>query len=521
MAAKTVTCTACGEHSGADRRFCIGCGSPLIATGRAGIPPVTQTQFTLPDYLLAARARGEGSARPGSTAEPPGLGLPITGALAIGWALMMGRTTFFVLGVIIAGLVALIVGLWRLRNHEQALARAGWIAAAAGVVLVGLSVAQSVAPREFSRSLVAEMTPAPTAEAPASEAAVTAFARDVEMDRGNAARTGWNPGPGPEGRVSVQWRVFTGGQVYASPVVAGGTVYLATRGSDLIALDAATGAERWRQDLGGYVARSAPAHAGGMIYAAAGYTLTAVAASDGAVAWRAPIRFAGMGSPLAAGGRIYLPTQEGSIYAFDAASGEQLWQRRNEGLIFGSAALADGKLYVGNENGQVFAYEATTGRETWRIRLDGPAGGTPAVSGGSLFLNTQAPAMVALATTTGRERWRAVAGGVASPAIVNGRVFLAASDGGVYALDAESGATEWFFAAGGTTMGAPVVAGGEVFIGAGRSLFALDAASGEPVWRFPTGGDISTSPVVTGGMVFVGSGDGYLYALGSLPNGLS
>ena len=48
----------------------------------------------------------------------------------------------------------------------------------------------------------------------------------VPMFRGNAARTGENPGPGVEHSPKLLWRFKTDGDIYSSPAVVDGVVYI-------------------------------------------------------------------------------------------------------------------------------------------------------------------------------------------------------------------------------------------------------------------------------------------------------
>jgi outer membrane protein assembly factor BamB len=88
---------------------------------------------------------------------------------------------------------------------------------------------------------------------------------DVPMFRGNAARTGEMPGPGPEGNPVEAWRLTTNGPAAAvhSVIEHEGTVYA---GSDigLHALDAANGSERRRFTTGAGV-NSSPAVADSVV----------------------------------------------------------------------------------------------------------------------------------------------------------------------------------------------------------------------------------------------------------------
>ena len=138
----------------------------------------------------------------------------------------------------------------------------------------------------------------------------------MPMFRGNAARTGENPGPAPLERPVVKWKTFVGGESYASPVVGAETVYVATKAGSLVALRLADGSERWRTHVGDYVARTTPALSGNTLFVAAGYALLAIDAETGRERWSVPLRFAGSCSPVVDGELVYVATQEGHVSAF-------------------------------------------------------------------------------------------------------------------------------------------------------------------------------------------------------------
>ncbi|HEV2108846.1 MAG TPA: PQQ-binding-like beta-propeller repeat protein, partial [Thermomicrobiales bacterium] len=103
---------------------------------------------------------------------------------------------------------------------------------------------------------------------------------------GNPARTGEQPGPGPEGDPTLAWRFQTGDAVRSSPVMADGVIYVGSNDGSLYALDAETGEERWR------------------------FT------TDGPIS----------GSAAVAEGAVYLASGDGYAYAVDAETGEERWR---------------------------------------------------------------------------------------------------------------------------------------------------------------------------------------------------
>ena len=154
---------------------------------------------------------------------------------------------------------------------------------------------------------------------------------DVPMFRGNPARTGEMPGPGPEGEISVlwQWSGDEGDWVESSPAVVNGIVYVgvghttesvATNTPDtysgyVIALDATERMELWRFATGSIV-RSSPAVIDGV---------------------------------------VYVGSDDDNVYAIDAATGSERWRFATGSYVRSSPAVVDGVAYVGSWDGNVYA----------------------------------------------------------------------------------------------------------------------------------------------------------------------
>lgn len=515
MAVTIWSCTTCGQRAPATRRFCIGCGMPFILS-RPGLTPPLQTQFTLPDYLLAARER-EGQARRlrGAT-EGSGTGLIISGAVLAGGALLFSTLSGVGLLLLGAGILAMVTGLWRLRIDVSAMERAGWLVAMSGLVaLTSVGYQLASGPTE---SLTTSIVPTESVvgDGPAAPAArpVPAQLGTWPMFRGDAAHTGAQPGRPVAAHPATVWRTFLGGEIYSSPVVANGRVFVGTKSGFLVALDATDGSEIWRVDLGGYVTRSTPVVADGVVYVASGYAAFALRETDGSERWRTPVRFVGSASPTFADGVLFVPTQEGNIFALDGRTGEEQWHRRTEGLVFGSVAVADGLLAYGDEGGTVYALAEDTGREVWRADVGGGVVGSPAIADGLVYVNSGKPALVALAIADGAERWQAEIGGDASPAVTGDLVVAPGNDQGLYGFDAKNGTLRWLLPTGGKIRSSPALVGDEVYVASGRSIYAVISATGSPAWSFPTGDVISASPAVVDGVLYIGGQDGFLYAIG-------
>ena len=168
------------------------------------------------------------------------------------------------------------------------------------------------------------------------------------MFRANPARTGVFPSNGPTRLNELAWKFKTDGEVYSSPAVADGVVYVGSGDGRLYALDARTGKEKWSFNTGGAVL-SSPAVADGVVYAG-----------------------------VSEFGHDHL-------YALDARTGKEKWKWtfQNNGLLNNSSpAVVDGVVYVGVIRlgpGYLYALDARTGEEKWSFKTDGGVYSSPAV----------------------------------------------------------------------------------------------------------------------------------------------
>jgi outer membrane protein assembly factor BamB len=445
-----------------------------------------------------------------------GVGLLWVGAIAATFALWFGSGSGVAAPVFALGLLAIVAGLWRLRRDPRNLARAGTATIVVSSVVLGAALAQTLGYSGSDIAVQAPVTsrPTPTPDPVEIPGAVHEETALVPMFRGNAERTGVNPGPAPSDRPAVKWKVFVGGESYASPIVGGNTVFVSTKAGSLIALALADGAERWRANVGEYVARSTPALAGDTLFVSSGYALVAIDAKDGKQRWTVPLRFAGSCSPVVADGRVYAATQEGHVSAFAVETGEEVWHYRNDNLLFGSPAVGSGVAVIADETGVVTGIDASSGRKLWESPVGGDVFATPAIANGTVFIATSTPSLVALDLRSGEERWRRGVGGESSPAVAAGMVFLGGDDQSLRALDEATGEIRWSTPLGYAIRSSATVAGDDVFIGSGPTLNAIDRRDGTTHWTHVTSGDVTTDLAVVSGIVVASSHDGYIYALG-------
>lgn len=347
---------------------------------------------------------------------------------------------------------------------------------------------------------------------------------DVPMFRGNPARTGELPGPGPDPAEPIVelWSFPTGAEIISAPVVVDGVVYAGSRDGNLYAIDAISGQFIWSVAVDAN--ESSPTVADGIVYIGSYNGLHAVDAATGQQLWFAGDDFRAIeSSPVVVDGVVYAGSGLG-LMAVDAVSGQELWRLDPFGLDIGRAgsspAVVDGVVYIAHKSLQLFAIDAATGELRWKFEAgdwNNEYPTTPAVVDGTVYIaNNYDDQLYAIETTSGQKVWSTDISGrrdgaptsyESAPAVAGGMVYAAGGSNGLYALDAATGEERWVFPAEPTVRFAPpIVVDSIVYAGSEAGLFAIDA-DGQELWSFSTGDRIRSSPAVVDGVIYFASGN--------------
>ena len=217
--------------------------------------------------------------------------------------------------------------------------------------------------------------------------------------------------------LKLLWKFKTGGPIQASPVVANGTVYVASTDHWLYALDAKQWGIKWRFEAGGVI-RYAPAF------------------------WN---------------NRIYFSARNNHIYALNAETGEWLWEFRSNTWMDSPPILSKGRLYIGAYTKKIYVINATTGelesQPQGRVYIDGIE---YVCSRGQLR-----PLSPQHNVNAWRERTPLT---YSYPAIANGVVYIGARDNQIHALDLESREEIWSYATKGFIDAAPAISDGVLYV---------------------------------------------------------
>jgi len=181
---------------------------------------------------------------------------------------------------------------------------------------------------------------------------------------------------------------FTGAQVYSSPAVVYGKVYVGSHDHKVYCLNASTGAQVWNYTTGGYVV-SSPAVADGKVYVgSADYKVYCLNALTGAHIWNYTTGSSVWSSPAVSDGKVYVGLINGKVYCLDALTGVHVWNYTTGVEVVSSPAVADGKVYIGSFDFNVYCLNALTGAHIWNYTTGNLVYSSPAVADGKVYVGS-------------------------------------------------------------------------------------------------------------------------------------
>lgn len=344
------------------------------------------------------------------------------------------------------------------------------------------------------------------------------------------------------------WQARLGGQVFASPVVAGGVAYVGGTGGVLNAIETDKGAVKWTFSAGGPIFGAAAISADAIFVVSDSGYLYKLDRGNGRQLWRYPLGDADVPrvlphpsvfdwdwqapAPLVSDGVVYVGSGEGSMHAVDAASGERKWRFATNGKLRNSAAVDGDRIVFGSADHFVYSLDRERGSERWRFDTRADVDSAPLVHAGRIYIGNRGAGLYALDAATGTEIWRLFFWGSwveSTPTIADEVLYIGSSDlRRVSAINPENGHVLWRSDVHGWSWGTPLVVGERIYAAAAggapyfirhvASLNTLDRRTGKVLTRWPlpdSGGHqwgIAGSPVRSGDLVLVATIEGSLLA---------
>ena len=344
------------------------------------------------------------------------------------------------------------------------------------------------------------------------------------------------PKPNPLEPVSPQiagrqvWQAQVGGVEFPLAVAVPGGQTFVVAGTDglVLALDAATGAERWRGQAGQRL--SAGVGSDGRYAAVVTRDNDLVVLDQGARLWSARLASRTTTAPLVAGERVFVLGVDRVVHAFDVLDGRRLWtlQRPGEALTLAQPGLlaAHRNTLVAGLGAVMVGIEPTRGSVRWEVPITSPRGtneverlndlvGPVLRVGDSLCARAFQTAVGCMDTARNTLRWSRTAGGLTAVGGDADYVFGADGADRISAWRAATGDLAWtnerlLYRA----LGAPVSVGRTVvFADFEGQVHFLAREDGRALLRLPTDGSAAVGqPALAGTTVLVATRKGGLFA---------
>ncbi|MQC18626.1 MAG: hypothetical protein DWG80_06090 [Chloroflexi bacterium] len=237
---------------------------------------------------------------------------------------------------------------------------------------------------------------------------------------------------------------------YATPVVDGSTVYLATLRGRITRLQAslASPTEDWSLELDERVIATPLLRGGDLFVPTENGRIVVVTADTGRIARTIETTERRMwGAPAATASTMFIGDLENrATAALSLSNGEMIWERPISGATAADLALDGDLLLVGSFDQSLHALNVATGDERWAFAGRGWFVGRPLVEGGVVFAATMGGHVYAIDRDTGVEVWSQAVDGAefrATPVITNGHLVAVARNGRVHAFSLANGTPAW------------------------------------------------------------------------------
>lgn len=336
-------------------------------------------------------------------------------------------------------------------------------------------------------------------------------------------------------------------RISATPVVADGRIYTLDARSKVMAHSTA-GAPLWSADLTPASERNQDATGGGlaygdgMVFVTTGFgQLIALDAASGAQIWVQEANAVMSGAPSYRDGFVYAVARDNSAYAIRAEDGRVQWQLPGtasaSGLIGGAApAMSDRLAVFPFGSADLVATLRKSGIRVWAASVAGQRRGRvyatvsditgdPVIDGDRIYTATQSGRTVALAASGGARIWTAEDGAYSPVLPMGGSVFLVSDEAKLVRLDADTGERIWavdlpyfvkekpkrfrsVFAHYG-----PVMADGRLVVASDDGMIRFfSPEDGSLIGSAEIPGGATTDPVIVGGTLYLVNTKGQLYA---------
>jgi outer membrane protein assembly factor BamB len=355
-----------------------------------------------------------------------------------------------------------------------------------------------------------------------------AFADDWPLVRGDMLGSGVAQSSLPD-KLDVLWTYHAPGDSAfdATPVIAGGTIYIGDSDGTIDAVRLADGTAAWTKKLGDAGFLAGAAWDQGRLYVGdSNGVVRCLSADDGSEVWRADVGAEVYAGPMVHDHDVLVTCEAGTLTCLDAATGKERWHFHIEAPLRCTPTIVAGHVLLAGCDSKLHLIDVTSGTETGAVGIDAPTGSTAAAGDRRVYFGTEGGTFYAIDLPADSDKPPVVAWTYRDPersqpirsaAAANEHLVVYGSQGkAVFGLNPTDGKLIWKLPTQSRVDSSPVIAGERVVAATDRGvLYLIDVKSGEAKWQFEAGGHFAGSPAVVDGRIVIPNADGTLYCFGA------
>ena len=339
-------------------------------------------------------------------------------------------------------------------------------------------------------------------------------AADWPYPRGDAKSSGASKFQLPD-QLTVGWEFKADDAIEATPVVAGGQVYVADAMGTIYALSRKTGNEVWRTTYDTIFLAAPIVDQGTVIIGDIDGNVYSLSSDDGKERWKATLGGEISGSAAVYQDKILIASQDAKLYCLSRADGDVVWTYEADDQIRCAPTIAGDRTFLGGCDAKLHIVDLTSGKAAGKpLPLGGPTGSTPAIQGNVAIVPAMDGSVFAFDWKSSKQLWRyedpAQSQEYENSAAFSDKVTVVSSQRRhIDAINVETGKRIWRQTIKRRADASPVIAGNDVWLPAtdGR-LYRLSLTDGKQKWSYEIRGGFVGSVAVTDKELFVADDEG-------------
>ena len=309
----------------------------------------------------------------------------------------------------------------------------------------------------------------------------------------------------------------------ASPVAAGGQVFVGSEDGSFYSLDIENGSQIWEFNADGPIIAPAAVFGDRVFFGDAYGFVYALSTKDGTELWRFETDGkieGGINGLKSESGELHLfvGSNDYFLYCLKAEDGSVLWKKETGNNIVATPSIVNSggqrAVTFGGCDGLLHILQADGKGEPREVEIGTYIGNSSAVRDGICYVADNGGSIMAIDVASGEMVWKleTEAQYLASPAVGEKLLYIAGPDKRLVAYDRVMGEEVWAFQTSRELDSSPVVCPGAIWQGGldGR-LYAVDPKTGKELWNFDLGAKIKASPAISRGTLIICGKDGVVY----------